>query len=123
MMKRILIVDDQQLLLLGLKMALQNETTEVTITKTGKEALTEIASSFYDLCFLDIYLPDISGVELLPRFKELSPSTQVIVMSAGIITEGMREIIEKDAFMFIPKPFDLLQVKMLAKNSQGNALR
>jgi len=114
-MKKILIVDDQQLLLYGLKKALQTENTEVTATKTGKDALTEMASSSYDLCFLDIFLPDMSGVDLLNRFKELSPSTKMIMMTAGIITDSMKENIEKNAYMFITKPFDLLQVKMLAK--------
>ena len=114
-MKKILIVDDQQLLLYGLEKALKTETTEVTITETGKVALTEIASSSYDLCFLDIFLPDMNGMDLLNRFRELSPATKVIMMTAGIITDSMREIIEKNAYMFISKPFDLLQVKMLAK--------
>ena len=36
-------------------------------------------------------------------------------MTAGIITDGMKENIEKNAYMFIPKPFDLLQVRMLVK--------
>jgi len=116
-MKKILIVDDQQLLLYGLKKALKTETTEVTTTETGKVALTEIASSSYDLCFLDIFLPDISGVDLLNRFKELSPATKVIMMTAGIITDSMKENIEKNAYMFITKPFDILQVKMLAKRA------
>ena len=114
-MKKILIVDDQQLLLYGLEKALKTETTEVTITETGKVALTEIASSLYDLCFLDIFLPDMNGVDLLNRFRELSPATKVIMMTAGIITDSMKENIEKNAYMFISKPFDLLQVKMLAK--------
>lgn len=114
-MKKILIVDDQQLLLYGLVRALKTETTKVTTTETGKDALTEIVSSSYDVCFLDISLPDMSGVDLLDRFKELSPATKVIMMTAGIITDGMKENIEKNAYMYITKPFDLLQVKMLAK--------
>ena len=114
-MKNILIVDDQPLLLDGLAHVLKTETTMVTTTETGKVALAEIASSFYDLCFLDISLPDVNGVDLLNRFKELSPATKVIMMTAGTITDGMQESIEKNAYMFITKPFDLLQVKMLAK--------
>ncbi len=114
-MKKILIVDDQQLLLYGLVRALKTETTKVATTETGKDALTEIVSSSYDACFLDIFLPDMSGVDLLTRFKELSPATKVIMMTGGIITDSMKENIEKNAYMFITKPFDLLQVKMLAQ--------
>lgn len=118
-MKKILIVDDQQMLLHGLEKALKTDTTEVTTTETGKIALTAIESSSYDLCFLDVFLPDISGVELLERFKELSPETKVIMMTAGAITNSMQEYIEENAYMFITKPFDLLQVKMLAKRVLG----
>lgn len=118
-MKKILIVDDQQMLLSGLEKALKSDTTEVTTTETGKVALTAMESSSYDLCFLDIFLPDINGVELLERFKELSPATKVIMMTAGVITSGMQEYIEKNAYMFITKPFDLLQIKMMAKRALG----
>lgn len=114
-MKRILVVDDEQLLLQGFGKALQSDVTEVTTVETGKAALSEIASSHFHLCFLDVFLPDIDGVEVLKRIKILSPKTKVIIMTAGIITDGMKESIEQNAYMFIPKPFDLLQVRMLVK--------
>ena len=114
-MKRILVVDDEQLLLQGLETVLQSDSTVVRTVETGGGALAEIASSAYHLCFLDVFLPDIDGVEVLKRIKVLSPKTKVIIMTAGIITDGMKESIEKNAYMFIPKPFDLLQVRMLVK--------
>jgi two-component system response regulator AtoC len=114
-MKRILIVDDEPLLLQGLGKALQNETAEVVTMETGEAALKEVASSEFHLCFLDVFLPDMNGTEVLKRIKALSPKTKVIMMTAGIINSSMKETIEKIAYMFITKPFDLLQVKMLAK--------
>lgn len=114
-MKRILIVDDEPLLLQGLGKALQNDTADVVMTETGEAALKEIASSEFHLCFLDVFLPDINGTEVLKRIMALSPKTKVIMMTAGVINNSMKETIEKIAYMFITKPFDLLQVKMLAK--------
>jgi two-component system response regulator AtoC len=114
-MKRILIVDDEPLLLQGLGKALQNETAEVVTMETGEAALKEVAASEFHLCFLDVFLPDMNGTEVLKRIKALSPKTKVIMMTAGIINSSMKETIEKIAYMFITKPFDLLQVKMLAK--------
>ncbi len=114
-MKRILIVDDEALFLQGLSKALKTDETEVTTVETGTAALMEIADSSYQLCFLDVFLPDINGVELLKKIKSISPKTRVILMSAGIITGTMRETIENDAYLFIPKPFELFQIKMLAK--------
>jgi len=114
--KRILVVDDEQLLLQGFGKALQTDVTEVTTVETGEAALSEIASSHFHLCFLDVFLPDMNGIEVLKRIKATSPKTKVIMMTAGIINDTMTKTIEKNANMFITKPFDLLQVKMIAKS-------
>jgi DNA-binding NtrC family response regulator len=106
--KRILILE-------GLGKALQNDAAEVVTAETGEAALKEVASSEFHLCFLDVCLPDMDGTEVLKRITALSPKTKVIMMSAGVINNTMKETIEKIAYMFIPKPFDLLQVRMLAK--------
>lgn len=114
--KKILIVDDEAFFLHGLGKALQTTATEVTVVETGQAALQEIASTPYHLCFLDICLPDIDGVEVLKRIKEISPLTKVIMMTAGIATTAMQESIEKHAHMYLTKPFDLFQVRMLTKS-------
>ena len=113
-MKKILIVDDELLLLHGLGKALKTDATEVVVVETGKKALAEIASSPCHLCFLDVFLPDMDGTEVLKKIRAISPQTKVIMMTAGVINNAMKETIEKNAHMFINKPFDLLQVKMLA---------
>jgi len=114
-MKKILVVDDEQLLLLGLEKALQTDATEVTTAETGEEALREVASSPCHLCFLDVFLPDMNGTEVLKKIMAISPKTKVIMMTAGIISNATKDLIEKNAYLFITKPFDLLQVRMLAK--------
>lgn len=115
-MNKILVVDDETFFLHGLGKALQSAATEVKVVETGKAALQEIASTPYRLCFLDICLPDIDGVDILKRITEISPQTKVIMMTAGVVTTAMQEIIEKHAHMFLTKPFDLLQVRMLMKS-------
>ena len=115
-MKKILVVDDETFLLDGLTKALQSAAAEVTAVETGKAALQEVAKTPYHLCFLDICLPDLDGIEVLKKIKEMAPKLKVIMMSAGVVTNAMQETIEKHADMFLTKPFDLLQVKMLAKN-------
>ena len=114
-MKRILLVDDDTFFLQGFNKALQTDFTDVKTVETGNSALEEVASCSYQLCFLDLFLPDLDGVEVLKRMKEISPKTKVVMMTAGVTTKSMQDIIEKDAYMFITKPFDLLQVKMLAR--------
>ena len=114
-MKRILLVDDDSFFLQGFDKALQSVSTEIKTVETGNSALQEVASSGYQLCFLDLCLPDLDGVEVLKKIKEVSPQTKVIVMTAGVVDNTMQQSIEKDAYMFITKPFDLLQVKMLVR--------
>jgi len=112
---KILVVDDDNLFLAGFDKVLQTGSTEVKTVETGNAALREIESSQYHLCFLDLFLPDVNGVEVLKRIKETSPQTKVIVMTAGVVTSSMQETIERDAYMFITKPFDILQIKMLTR--------
>jgi len=113
--KKILVVDDEQLLLQGLVKTLQSEGMHIASAESGREALEKIASCAYHLCFLDIYLPDMNGLEVLKKIKDLSPKTKVIIMTAGILDKTMEECIEKHASMYLTKPFDLLQVKMLIR--------
>lgn len=120
-MKRILIVDDEIFLLHGLVRALQDLATDVMVVETGEAALAEIASSAYQLCFLDIFLPDRDGTEVLVRINEISPQTKIVIMTAGIVSNEMKDCIENRAYMFITKPFDLLQVKMIVKRVWGEA--
>jgi DNA-binding NtrC family response regulator len=112
---KILVVDDDALFLQGFDRVLQTEAAEIKTAESGNSALQEIEASQYNLCFLDIFLPDISGVEVLKQIKKTSPWTKVIAMTAGAVTSNMQETIERDAYMFIAKPFDLLQIRMLTR--------
>jgi two-component system, NtrC family, response regulator AtoC len=114
-MKKILIVDDDNLFLEGFDKVLQTCPAQVTTVENGNQALQAIKSSHYDLCFLDLFLPDLNGTEVLKQMKKASPRTKVIAMTAGVVTPSMQETIEKDAYMFITKPLDLLQIRMLTR--------
>jgi len=120
-MQKVLIVDDERLILNGLSKSLSNNSTEIKIVETGNDALKEIASCFYDLCFLDIYLPDINGLEVMKKLKETSPSTRIVIMSARNISDDMRKEIEDNAYHFIGKPFDLSQIKTISELTLGSA--
>ncbi|MBI4655078.1 MAG: response regulator [Nitrospirae bacterium] len=114
-MKRVLIVDDERLILDGLSKSLSNEYTEIKTIETGEDALKEIVSCFYDLCILDIYLPDINGLNVMKKIREISPETKVVIMTAYHITNEMTQEIEDNAHYFISKPFDLSQIKVISE--------
>jgi len=65
---------------------------------------------------LDIFLPDFDGVDVFRRIKDVPTRTRIIMMTAGMVIMAMQESIAEHAYMFLTKPFDLFQVKMLTKS-------
>ena len=115
-MKRILVADDELLILYALSRALQGAQTEVKTVRTGKDALREIKDHSYDLCILDIYLPDMVGLDIVDVVKRTAPSTRIIVMTASEVDGDMMRIIRENSCSFLSKPFDLFQVKSFVNN-------
>jgi DNA-binding NtrC family response regulator len=114
-MPKILVVDDDILCLNSLATILKQDSHAVTAISNGRDALKEIMRNTYDVCFIDVCLPMVSGIELLRKIQEVSPSTKVVMMTAGDLScEEAREI-EKYAYQFIAKPYDVLQIKMILK--------
>ncbi len=115
-MKRILIVDDEPLILYGIAKTLHG-LAEVRTVTTGDGALSEVRAFFYDLCFLDIYLPDMNGLDVMKRVKEISPETRIAIMTASHVNENMKRAIKAEADYFVAKPFKLPKIKMIAKRA------
>ncbi|MBI4685187.1 MAG: response regulator [Nitrospirae bacterium] len=119
-MNKILIVDDEPLLRRSLSKAVHSNSVEVMPVSTGEDALVEIGSCFYSLCFLDIHLSGTNGIDIMKKIKEISPKTKVVIMSAHEITDDMKKEIEKSAYLFVPKPFDLSHVKAIVSEVLGD---
>ena len=119
-MEQVLIVDDERLLLNSLAKYLSIENIDVKTVETGNDALKEISSSLYPLCFLDINLPDINGLDVMKKMKELSPQTKVVIMTAQYVTDEMKKEIEGSADYFIAKPFDLMHIKTIVEAVLGD---
>jgi DNA-binding NtrC family response regulator len=114
-MKKIMIVDDNELIRHSLKKVFCSYQVETFAASNGSDALREISSRFYDLCLLDICLPDIHGIEAMKQIRALSPATKIAVMTSPPIVDDPGGFVEKEANYFIAKPFDLSDMKMLAK--------
>lgn len=114
--KKILVVDDNELILYGLEKALTAEGFGVETAATGSEAILKTSSCIYDLCLLDVHLPDFSGMVLIRLIKDICPNMKVMVMSGSFaddrsLSAGMSEAMQNGACHFIPKPFNLLVLK------------
>ena len=110
-MKRILVVDDESLILYAFSAALKSDCVEVRTVANGTAALREIGGHFYDLCILDIQLPDMNGLDIMNILKEVSPATKIIIMTASEVDDEMLRSIKEKANLFLTKPFDIFRVK------------
>lgn len=103
-MNRILVVDDEKNIREALRMLLEDE-YEVALAASGREALGMIEEN-PGLVILDVRLPDMGGLEVLRRIRELNPNLPVIMLSGvgevGTVVEAMRA----GAVDYLPKPFD-----------------
>jgi CheY-like chemotaxis protein len=104
---KILIVDDESLIRYSLSVTLKDGRTEVRTAANGGEALQAVRDVSFDLCFLDIHLPDMSGLDIMKLLRSASPKTKIIVMSGEILTEDAKKTVQEHAVLFLAKPFDL----------------
>jgi DNA-binding NtrC family response regulator len=119
-MKRILIVDDEILIRYALSASLRQDDTYVKAVEFGKDALSEINRIFYDLCFLDVNLPDMNGLDLMKVIKRSSPATKIIIMTGGVVDEPeMLQSIQSNVNLLLPKPFDLDRIKQFVDRILG----
>ena len=126
LMKRILIVDDENLIRYSLSAALRQDDTYVKAVECGKDALSEINHIFYDLCFLDVNLPDMNGLDLMKVVKKSSPATKIVIMTGGVVdAPEMLQSIQANANLLLPKPFDLDRIKLFVDRiiGQGMSIR
>lgn len=122
-MGKILVVDDEPLILYAIAKAL-HDSAEVKTVASAEEALEEINSCFYDLCFLDIFLPGLNGLDCMKKIREISPETKVAIMTASHLDDDMKRAIRESAYEFIAKPFTLAQIKDIARNAlQGKVYK
>jgi CheY-like chemotaxis protein len=107
---RVLIVDDDDVLLDLMSRRLERLGYNLDRASNGGEALEYIQRNHYDLVVSDIYMPIATGLDILESTKEKDPLTQVIVITGGGTIEIALEALDKDAFLYLTKPFDDLKV-------------
>lgn len=103
--EKILIVDDDILIRDVLTEALRKRKYSIFTAANGKEALSLMKSETFDVVVTDMKMPDLTGIELLQKIKEGSPSTIVIVVTAYGSVENAVEAMRLGAFHYLIKPF------------------
>jgi two-component system nitrogen regulation response regulator NtrX len=113
----ILIVDDEEPILTSLSSILRDEGYEVAVAKDGVEALRVYTMDPPDLMLLDIWMPEMDGMETLRRVRELVPTAQVMMMSGHGSIETAVKAIKLGAYDYIEKPLSLENVTLRVKHA------
>jgi two-component system nitrogen regulation response regulator NtrX len=113
----ILIVDDEEAIRTSLRSILEDEGYEVAVAATGAEALKIYGTDPPDLMILDIWMPEMDGLETLRRVKEFVPATQVMMISGHGSIETAVKAIKLGAYDYIEKPLSLENVTLRVKHA------
>jgi DNA-binding response OmpR family regulator len=112
---KILLVEDEETLAVGLEFNLTEEGYTVTWAKDGKVALEIFNSQEFDLIILDIMLPYINGFEVAKRVRKKSPQMPILILSARSGVEDRVKGLELGADDYLPKPFHLQELLLRIK--------
>ena len=114
MAKKVLVVDDEKLIVKGIRFSLEQDGMEVDCAYDGEEALNMAKETAYDMVLLDVMLPKLDGFEVCQQIREFSNMPIVMLTAKG---DDMDKILglEYGADDYITKPFNILEVKARIK--------
>ncbi len=114
MAKKVLVVDDEKLIVKGIRFSLEQDGMEVDCAYDGQEALDLATANSYDMILLDVMLPKLDGFEVCQSIREFSSVPIVMLTAKG---DDMDKILglEYGADDYITKPFNILEVKARIK--------
>lgn len=112
--KKALVVDDEKLIVKGIRFSLEQDDMQVDCAYDGEEALEYARNNRYDIILLDVMLPKLSGFEVCQQIREFSDVPIIMLTARG---EDMDKILglEYGADDYITKPFNILEVKARIK--------
>lgn len=113
-MKKVLVVDDEKLIVKGIKFSLEQDEMEVDCAYDGEEALGLAKENQYDIILLDVMLPKLTGYEVCQAIREFSTVPIIMLTAKG---DDMDKILglEYGADDYVTKPFNILEVKARIK--------
>ena len=117
MADNICIVDDEPAILNTLSSILEDEGYQISVAKSGVEALKLIRSEQPDLVILDIWMPELDGLETLKKLRQQFPTLLVVMMSGHGSIETAVKATKLGAYDYLEKPLDLEKVTILVRNA------
>jgi DNA-binding NtrC family response regulator len=103
--EHILVVDDEEVMRDVLQTLLMQAGYDVTVAEDGQQAITAARANTFDAALVDVMLPEVSGLDLLPELKRIDPELVVVVITAFASVETAIEAMRRGAFDYVAKPF------------------
>lgn len=113
-MARILVVDDEKVMVKGIRFNLENEGYEVDVGYNGRQAVDMARAAAYDLIILDLMMPELDGLEACMEIRTFSTVPIIMLTARGEDTDKLLGF-EYGADDYITKPFNILEVKARVK--------
>jgi len=114
---KILVVDDEEVMRCMLKDVLMDEGYYVDVASNGFEGVGKIKSNSYDLIITDIVMPEIDGIEVLKKAKDVAPNSDVLVMTGYASVETAVKSMRLGATDYIVKPFNIEQIQIVVSRT------
>ena len=114
---RILVVDDEEIVIRSCVRILANQGYEVDSAGGGAEALRQLEQSHYDIMILDVMMPKMDGLEVLQRVKEMHPDIDVIMVTGLSQIETAVRAMKLGAFDYLSKPFDPDELQLVVSRA------
>src|SRR5262245_29275504 len=110
---RVLFVDDEVSLQELMRAELPRLGHEVTVCPDGRTALKALEKATFDAAILDLKMPDMTGIQVLERLKQVSPDTEAVMMTGYASKETAVEAMRLGAFDYIEKPCKLVEIEAI----------
>ncbi len=114
---KVLIVDDEELIVNLLKSTISNEEMDIICVADGMQALEYAKSHELDLVISDIMMPKLKGTKLFYELKKIDPFIEVILITGYPAIKDIKEMLENGVSDFIIKPFNLDKVKEVVSDT------
>jgi two-component system, NtrC family, response regulator len=113
----ILVIDDEASIRRLVERELGSSRRRITTVGSSREAIKAFKGTSFDVVMLDMRLPDGNGIDLLPRFQDVSPEVQIIIITGFGEVDNAVQAMKLGAYDYITKPFDLDRLEMVIEKA------
>lgn len=117
MKKRILVIEDNPMIVKSLEFKLTKDGYDITVALDGRAALEIINNNDFDLVITDLMLPFITGTQLIEHIKKIKPSLAIIVLSTATQEDIIMDAFNMGVDDFVTKPFSPNELSLRVKRS------